>query len=302
MLSYQKVKKGIKKNKILYAIYTAIRYRNKMKVRDWARRNKKFHKEHNLNTFIFEAGDVYVRTNSGAEFIYVEENMGGLLGLEYKNGFEKVETDIILALLPEEPTFLDVGANFGYYTISVAKAKPKSQIHAFEPVQETAHILWRNAERNSVTSRVTLNSIAVSQKVQNLTITEDRYAGNYLVDGNEYEGVSREVSSTSLDEYANEKNFKKIDFIKCDVEGAELMVMQGAVELLKHKRPIIMMEISSEWTTRFGYAPADLVEFMRKRDYCVLTTKEAAEKLGLKSVSLIGNNYFFIPTEVKIGK
>ena len=61
--------------------------------------------------------------------------------------------------------------------------------------------------------------------------------------------------------------FEKIDFIKLDIEGAELPALKGAVEIIKKFRPVLYIEVFKEWTKEFGYHPFDLYCFLRELGY-----------------------------------
>lgn len=280
----------------IYRFYTRLRYGSRTDVRDWVLGCQKFMQENELNNFIFEKDETYVRIQSGHEFKYVPAQMGGLLGLEYKKGFESEDIQSVLKLLPNDPVVLDVGANFGIYSVLIAASSKASQVHSFEPVRHTATLLHTNAERNSVRDRITINNVAVGSEPGNLLITSDRYAGNYLLQNTSYGGSFQEVPVIRLDDYVLEKGIQRIDFIKCDVEGAELLVMKGAHRLLSSMRPIIMLEIADEWTSRFGYSANDLKTYMLDLGYNCKHGSEVAAELGLESAGVSKtNNYFFFP-------
>src|SRR5207244_1718621 len=73
------------------------------------------------------------------------------------------------------------------------------------------------------------------------------------------------VRMVRLDKYA--ERFPKIDFVKCDVEGAELLVLRGGVLTLRRCRPKIFLEIEERWTSSFGWTCADVVCFLREIGY-----------------------------------
>ena len=70
---------------------------------------------------------------------------------------------------------------------------------------------------------------------------------------------------STIDAYA--AGFPKLDFVKCDVEGAELLVAQGGAETLRRLSPILFMEVNPAWTKAFGYTPNDLVMRLRECGY-----------------------------------
>ena len=81
------------------------------------------------------------------------------------------------------------------------------------------------------------------------------------------------VPARTIDSY----NFQDVDAIKIDVEGSELLVMQGAKDTIERCRPSVQVEIVPKQCTFFGYEPQDLYDYMAKYDYvCVSAVRQAA--------------------------
>lgn len=293
----RRIKNWLRAQPKFYQLYTRLRYGAQTEVRDWVLSTRTFMQNRGLNTFVFEKDAAYVRIESGHEFRYVPEQMGGLLGLEFKPGFESEDIRCVLKILPANSVVVDIGANFGIYSVLLAASSDGCRVHAFEPVPQTAVLLRSNAERNGVDSRIIINNAAVGNETGNLLITADRYAGNYLLVDNSYDGSTKEVPVIRLDDYVAEKGLQHIDFIKCDVEGAELLVMKGASKVLTLMRPIVMLEIVDEWTDRFGYAAGDLKGYMLGLGYSCRHAAEVAVELRLgRDDDGLTNNYFFFPS------
>ena len=83
------------------------------------------------------------------------------------------------------------------------------------------------------------------------------------------------VPARTIDSY----NFQDVDAIKIDVEGSELLVMQGAKDTIKRCRPSVQVEIVPKQCTLFGYDPQDLYDYMAQHDYvCVSAVRRPANK------------------------
>lgn len=293
------LKRWLKAFPTLYYYYTRTRYGTHTEVRDWVLSSQRFMRKKNLNSFIFDANDTWVKIDTGQEFKYAPEMMGGLLGLEFKLGFESQDISTVLKLLPKNPVVIDIGANFGIYSVVIASTFRNSEIHSFEPVPHTSTLLRSNVKRNCVDAQITINNAAVGSESGHLMITTDRYAGNYLLTGNCYDGTSQDVPVIRLDDYVAEKGLSRVDFIKCDVEGAELLVMKGARKTLELMHPIIMLEIAEEWTRRFGYTPDELIDFMSGYGYKCRHASEVVKQLTLDKLgsAMQTHNYFFFPED-----
>jgi hypothetical protein len=70
---------------------------------------------------------------------------------------------------------------------------------------------------------------------------------------------SYNIQTISLDTYAVEHNIERLDFIKIDTEGAELLVINGAANIIERHHPILYAEIFNDWSQDFHYSSADLV-------------------------------------------
>ena len=70
----------------------------------------------------------------------------------------------------------------------------------------------------------------------------------------------------TLDQWTANQQIKP-DFIKCDVEGAELLVFRGGQETLRRDQPIVFAELLRKWSKPFGYHPNDMLCLFRGLGY-----------------------------------
>jgi len=91
----------------------------------------------------------------------------------------------------------------------------------------------------------------------------------------------------TLDNYVKSKKIERIDFVKIDVEGAELLVLQGMQSILRqHRPPILLVEVFPDWMTDFGDHPGDLLKFLHQFGYIF----SYVSKDGLISVQVDDTN------------
>jgi hypothetical protein len=102
-----------------------------------------------------------------------------------------------------------------------------------------------------------------------------------------------------LDDALKARGIARVDFIKIDVEGAELSVLQGAPELLRRSpRPVILAEVQDLRTKPWGYRAAEILSCLSALDYQWFTPNFSGqlEKLPLDRQSYDGN-FVAIPQE-----
>jgi len=160
-------------------------------------------------------------------------------------------------------TFYDIGANIGFFTLLGARLVGKEgQVTAFEADPEIAARLREHVERNAF-GWITVEEKAVWSEGGTVSFARtdparspDRGLGHVVSAG---DGTTISVSGVSLDDYT--RTHTPPDFLKCDVEGAEVEVFRGSQRLLNEKRPGIICEMHSkanertliEEFSRFGY-------------------------------------------------
>jgi FkbM family methyltransferase len=193
-------------------------------------------------------------------------------------GFETAETHFIQRYLRPGVTVLDIGAHHGFYTLLASRLVGRTgRVLAFEPSPRERKRLERHVRLNSC-SNVRTFRIALG--------AADKNADLYLVDGAEdwcnslrppardgpggISGNTRKVGVKVkvLDEFLTELGVSKIDFVKLDVEGAELEVLQGASQLLHSSyRPVFLIEVEDIRTEPWGYKANEIVRFLAQIGY-----------------------------------
>jgi FkbM family methyltransferase len=172
------------------------------------------------------------------------------------------EIGFLDGIIPNGAVTVDVGANFGRYTRELSRLSRR--VHAFEPSPKLAELL-----RRTTASNVSVHEIALSDRIgdADLFIPQDREEPIYGLasleprqTSSEQEIVSTKVSTARLDAVVQEK----VAFVKIDVEGHELNVLNGAVELLEHSQPVFLVEAEERHRAQ---ATRLLFEFFAQRSY-----------------------------------
>lgn len=191
-----------------------------------------------------------------------------------------VEIAILREIIRQGDTIFDVGANTGQYTCLFGYiVGPNGAVHAFEPLPPTFCELQRNVTRHAAGCRIFLNQCALGDSdgvmrmyVPRGAFTEAAMTAHSTGSWERRGRVSPIVDSydrcpvTTMDKYAANNRVGEIALIKCDVEGAELLVLRGAVSVLSAERPpMLLLEIWPPWCADFGYEPRDLFEFLREK-------------------------------------
>lgn len=151
---------------------------------------------------------------------------------------------------------VDVGANVGLW--SWLMSFDFNQVQAFEPVPLFAECWHRNIGRKCF--EVELHEIALgaaSGNVSMISMTQGS-CGDTTVDAGQGGSSMGDVEMRTLDSFA----FEDVDLIKCDNEGYELFVMQGAVQTLKRCRPVVIVEQKPGHGKTFGIGDTAAVQFL----------------------------------------
>jgi FkbM family methyltransferase len=174
-------------------------------------------------------------------------------GHDYFNGDVEPEVqEILCKYLRLGMTVYDIGANIGFFSLLAARLVGSAgHVTAFEADPEIAARLRENSGRNqgapiSVEEKaVWSSSNPVFFARADTEMSPDRGLG-YVIDNDAERSTpgTIRVESVSVDEYVRQSAAP--DFIKCDVEGAEVEVFRGAEKLLNEKQPLILCEMHGD--------------------------------------------------------
>lgn len=162
--------------------------------------------------------------------------------LEHYGEYAQGQINIFDEIIQPNWTVLDIGANIGCHTVFFARKVGKNgKVYAFEPQRLTFQTLCANIAINHLTNtyceQIALGAHDGSILVPQITPYKDNNFGALsLQDIDYYQGDN--IPLKRLDEYI----FTSPQFIKIDVEGMELSVIQGAGELIKKHSPILFVE------------------------------------------------------------
>jgi FkbM family methyltransferase len=176
-------------------------------------------------------------------------------------------------------TVLDIGANWGLYSWRLARiVGPKGRVHSFEPDPSALRVLHKIG---SAYSNIRIHPVAISDQGGDAHLNvpcfqqERLSALASICPRTQYPAVTYEsvnVSTERLDSIlAGEQ--QNISFIKCDVEGHEQQVLEGAQRILRSMQPSILIEI----------------EQRHRADGSVTETFSYLLKLGYKGFALFGD-------------
>ena len=163
--------------------------------------------------------------------------------LEQQDWFED-EIKFLRRLLQPAMKVVDIGANYGVYTLSMATAVgPAGYVWAFEPASGTANLLEQGVAANKF-GHVTVERIALSSTTGSARLSlNDHSELNALVRGVPATGASETVIVSTLDERLEAHGWTGIDFVKIDAEGEEARILKGGARFFAGQCPLVQYEI-----------------------------------------------------------
>lgn len=161
------------------------------------------------------------------------------------NYYEPITTLLLRELLRPGDTFLDVGANVGFYSLVLSVTQPKTQVVAFEPNPRIFQLLKSNVAANHF-DHVTCEPLALSDSdgTATLYLNQSDMSASLRDDFDSHRTETVAVRTTSLDHYINRQEIRGRLIVKVDVEGHEEAFFEGARQTLAFKKPDIITEVA----------------------------------------------------------
>ncbi|HEX6346050.1 FkbM family methyltransferase [Umezawaea sp.] len=176
---------------------------------------------------------------------------------------------------------LDVGAALGLYTAEFSRlAGPTGRVHSVEPLP-FAHALPSRLLGLRDLPGTTWHRVALGARAGTSTMSVPLRRGvfvtgrSFVTDGanglgsnDEFEDqVEFTVETDTLDGFCARHGIDRVDFLKADVEGAELDVLSGGEGVLEKHTPTVLLEIEARHLRRFDRSPESVVDWMADRGY-----------------------------------
>jgi FkbM family methyltransferase len=174
--------------------------------------------------------------------------------------YDKETSKVMRKILKRDSNCIDIGAYRGDILREMLKIAPQGKVFAFEPIPENYQYISRKYT-SAITYNIALSDRAGKSVFYHATGRPARSGLRKQSYPNPNEKV--EEITISVDKLDNViPNDTKIDFIKVDVEGAELLVLRGGEQLLKKSKPMVLFEHEPDLARKFGTTTEQLYEFL----------------------------------------
>lgn len=211
-----------------------------------------------------DKNQTFLLKNIRGSKMWVEMRDKGVSQTLFVDGiYEKAETELFERILKPGMTFVDVGGHIGYYTL-IAAQRVKHVI-TFEPNPTNFDLLKKNIEINGYTNVTAVQKLVgkVDGKASVFLDSENSGATSISQENTQHYSDSFVAEFVTLDEFINEP----IDVLKIDTQGAEGLVIEGALETIRRDKPIIVMEFCPFMARNCGVDPVKLYECLADLGY-----------------------------------
>ena len=177
----------------------------------------------------------------------------------------------------------DIGAHAGYFSLLFSRLVGKAgKVFAFEPLPGNIQFLKKHLDLNKCMN-VELIEAAVSEKSgrSRFMIGQDSFSGHLVKSGEQGEGHF--INIIALNDFVRQRSLDRVDFIKIDVEGAELDVLVGARPILKHMQPTLFISLHSEELSR------GVTEFLKSLGYTLISVNANKNDINEQDIKAIYN-------------
>jgi FkbM family methyltransferase len=213
-------------------------------------------------------------------------------------------------LVGEGSVCIDVGSAVGVYTLALSRlAGPSGAVHSVEPLSgghRACARLLRAREAGNVHPHDVALGAAPGRAVMKVPVKRSglvtgrsflaQHACGLGANTEFHEHVSVPVQVDTLDQLCAHRDLGRVDFIKIDVEGAELQVLQGSESVVRASRPTMLVEIEQRHTARYGQRAEEVVRWLAGHGYSMHTWDGAWREADTVCPDV--RNYLFRPDRV----
>lgn len=179
----------------------------------------------------------------------------------YKQYFEAGPIDGLKEFVPPGALVIDVGANVGFFAVRFARwVGGSGKVIAIEPEEENFGHLLSALGRAGVLDRVqAIKAVAAAEPGTRLLEINPLHPADHKLS---VDDSGTPVAAVTIDELARAEPAPKATLIKIDVQGAEMLVLRGAAEVLRTARPALFIELHDDSLRRFGTSSAAVLNYL----------------------------------------
>jgi FkbM family methyltransferase len=191
-----------------------------------------------------------------------------------KGLFEPESTYWVSQIVKPGMTVLDVGANFGYFTVQFSRiVGEKGRVYAFEPSNHFYHRLEEHLKLNKC-DNVTALKMGLSDAKQNQELLiDDSTATLYWHDDAKKPVLTETICLDMLDSLIEITPIDRIDFVKIDIDGTEPRFLKGAHKTLEKFKPVLLIEFAQLVLMAAGCDVPTLANQLRSLGYTLYSEK-----------------------------
>jgi FkbM family methyltransferase len=216
--------------------------------------------------------------------------------------YERENSDLFCRLAREGTLAVDVGTNLGLMSLPVLVHRQDVRVLSFEPSQGALKFLRRTRDECVHKARWELVTKCLGSQPGSVTFTLSEGV-NIEYDGMKHTqrvgaGGTCEVEVTTLDLEWQRLGRPRVSVIKCDVEGAELGVLEGASECLAKERPFVLMEWNEANFSAYGVSTAALWDLASRLAYDIYSAPLLIPVRSLEQMQvqmLACENFLLVP-------
>ncbi len=212
-----------------------------------------------------------ITTRDGRKF-YINKITAVNRDLFFLNNYESFETELVKKIVKTGDYVLDIGSSFGWYSTLMSRLVGDSgKVFAFELVPEIVDECKKNIHLNNLNNNITVENIALGEKEGEVKYVYSENVGLGNLRAGTFRGSKlwpeRAGFIMTLDNYLEKHGINRVDFIKCDIDGAEVPFLKGANRTLTSRRPIIIIEVSDWAQNAHGHLCSELFGLINKLEY-----------------------------------
>jgi FkbM family methyltransferase len=198
--------------------------------------------------------------------------------------YERYETRKFIHSIKSDDVVLDLGANIGYFSLIASKlVGQKGHVFSFEASPKIYELLCENCSLSN--KNISHFNLAVAEKEETLKFNlprDPKEQGSGSLSTNNTGDI--EIKGISIDQFVQTENITRLNFIKMDIEGAEVKALLGMKKTIFNYRPKILFEFSpSRYNELEIIRFNSLVKFMKDLSYKFKFLTRNGEWLDIKS-------------------